>query len=140
MDASDTSEERTSSHRRPATQIPDYAVFRCGELVDIDDYADRMYGVYDKQEYYGGVLVGVPYNLCWPPPATFTWNWNRLLTEADYQALSFPPGWQTELYRGVVLAWTVAEAEALPAELEQYRKEAKRWIEGHVPTNLEEDS
>jgi hypothetical protein len=119
-------------------QIPDYAVFRCGKLVNLNEEYDRLYGSYDKQEVYGGVMVGVPYALCWPPPAWFTWDWRRLLSEADYQALSFPPGWQTELYRGVVLAWTVAEAEALPAEMGQYREEARRWIVRHVPATLEE--
>ena len=84
-----------------------------------------MYGVYDKQEVYSGVMVGLPYALCWPPPAWFTWNWKRLLSEEDYRALSFPPGWQTELYRGVVLTWTDVEVEALAADLDQYRKEAR---------------
>ena len=119
-------------------QIPDYAVFRVGELIGWDDEHLRMYGSYDKLELYGGVTVGLPTALCWPPPASFTWDWQRLLPEAEYQALSFPPGWQTKLYRGVVLAWTAAEAEALPAEMDQYREQARRWIEHHVPAALEE--
>jgi hypothetical protein len=119
--------------------IPDYAVFRCGYLLGWDDDSDQLYGNYDKLEIYDGVMVGLPYALCWPPFASWTWDWHRLLSEADYQALSFPPGWQTELYRGVVQAWTVAEAEALPAELlEKYREEAKRWIEEHVLAHLKE--
>ncbi len=112
-------------------KIPDYAVFRCGELVEDSDQWLRMYGNHDKQELYAGVMVGEPNALCWPPPASLAWDWKRLLSEADYQTLSFPPGWQTELYRGVVIAWTVAEAETLPTE--QYREEAKRWIERYVP-------
>lgn len=118
-------------------QTPDYAVFRCGYPDDWDNGLE-MFGIYDKLENYGGVMVGLPNALCWPPPASFSWNWRRLLTEADYQALSFPPGWQTELYHGVVMAWTVAEAEALPAEMKQYREEARQWIDENIPATLEE--
>jgi len=118
-------------------QIPEYAVFRCGQLVHLDDYA-QLSGSATQQELAGGVLVGAPSALCWPPPASFTWDWKRLLSEADYHAIAWPPGWQTELYRGVVLAWTVAEAAALPAEWDQYRQAAKRWINEHVPASLEE--
>ena len=120
-------------------RLPDYAVFRCGELVDWNEHdLLPMFGIYDKLELYSGVMVGLPTALCWPPPASFTWDWRRRLSAADYQALSFPPGWQTELYRGVVLAWTAAEAAALPA-MEQYREEARRWIEKHVPAEIQED-
>jgi hypothetical protein len=119
-------------------QIPDYAIFRCGSLDWADDNYLALFGTYDKQEVYEGVFVGDPPALCWPPIAMFWWDWKRLLSEEDYQALSFPPGWQTELYRGVVLVWTSAEAETIPAELESYREEARRWIEKHVPATLED--
>ena len=118
-------------------QIPEYAVFRCGQRVPVDEYT-RLSGSAAQQELAGGVLVGAPSALCWPPPASFTWDWKRLLSEEDYQAISSPPGWQTEWYRGVVVAWTMAEAEAIPAELDQYRQVAKQWIDRHVPAILEE--
>lgn len=119
-------------------QIPDYAVFRVGHLVDLDNEYLRLFGAYDKQELHGGVLVSMPSALCWPPPAWFSWDWKRLLTEEEYQALSFPPGWQTELYRGVVMAWLVAEAEAFPTEMDQLCEQARQWIDRHVPTSLED--
>lgn len=122
---------------RPALQIPDYAVFRCGHLISTNDDYDRLHGSYDKQELYAGCL---PSALCWPPPASFTWDWKRLLLREGYQALSFLPGWQTELYRGMVLAWTSVEAVAVPVEIEWYGEEAKCWIEKHVPAALEEQN
>lgn len=68
--------------------------------------------------------------LCWPPAATFTRG--RQLSDVEYQALSFPPGWRTELYRGVVLAWAQAEAEASDLDLDGERDQAKRWIDQHT--------
>ena len=108
--------------------IPDYAVFRCGQLLTVEEF-ERL--APEKVELWSGVMPDMPSPLCWPPPATFTRE--RRLSEGEYQALSFPPGWQTELYRGVVLAWTQAEAEAGDLNLDGYREEAKRWIEQHTP-------
>lgn len=113
--------------------IPDFAVFRCGQLLGFEDY-DRL--APEKVELWEGVMPDLPSPLCWPPPATFTSG--RLLSEADYQALTVPPGWQTELYRGVVLAWTVAEVAASDLDLDGFREQAKRWIEQHVPSPAQE--
>lgn len=107
-----------------AMRIPDYAIFRCGQLLTVEDY-ERLGG--EKLELWSGVLNDVPQPLCWPPPATFSRG--RTLSEAEYQTLSFPPGWQTEWYRGVVLAWMVAETEANEVDLEAYREAARRWID-----------
>jgi hypothetical protein len=104
--------------------ISDYALFRCGQLLRAEEY-ERMGG--EKLELWAGVLFDVPTPFCWPPPAAFTRG--RLLTEAEYQALVIPPGWQTELYRGIVLAWTEAEARTSDIALEQYRAEARRWLD-----------
>lgn len=60
-------------------QIPDYAVFRCGHLLGWGDDYEQMYGAYDKEELYAEVLTGLPSALCWPSPASFTWDWKRLL-------------------------------------------------------------
>lgn len=106
--------------------IPDYALFRCGQLLKAREY-ERMGG--DKLELWSGVLFDPPPAFCWPPAAAFTRG--RRLSEAEYQALSFPPGWQTELYRGAVLAWTVAEAAASDIDLDQYREQARRWLDKH---------
>lgn len=72
------------------------------------------------------------------PAATF--RRGHRLSEADYQALPVPPGWQTECYRGVVLVWTVAEAEASDRNLEGYRDEVKRWIEQHASLDREDQA
>ena len=53
------------------------------------------------------------------PAVAFTRG--RRLSDADSLALTFPPGWQTERYRGVVLAWTIAAAEASDLDLGGYR-------------------
>ena len=103
--------------------IPHYAVFRCGERLTIEAY-EQMGG--EKQELLAGVMLDAPHPLCWPPPATFTRG--ALLTEAQYQALTFPPGWQTELYQGVVLAWRMQEAEAGEIDVDQ----ARRWVEKYA--------
>ena len=105
--------------------IPDYALFRVGQRVTVEEY-ERLVG--EKLELWAGVLTDLPAPLCWPPPAAFTRG--RRLSEANYQTLTFPPGWQTELYRGVVLAWTQAEASVL--DLEGQRDQAKRWIDEHA--------
>lgn len=118
--------------------ISDYALFRCGQLLGLAEY-EQMGG--EKLELWSGVLYDVPSPLCWPPPATFTKG--RRLAEAEYQALSFPPGWHTELYRGVVLAWTAAEASASDVDLEQHREEARHWIDRqtwlHTPSDMGEE-
>ena len=94
----------------------------------------------EKIELWDGVLSDPPPPFCWPPAAAFTRG--RVLSEAEYQALSFPPGWQTERYRGVVLAWTQAEAEASDIDLPAYQEQAKRWIDEqtwlHVPPEPDE--
>jgi len=110
--------------------IPDHALFRVGQLSTAEEY-ERLVG--EKLELWSGVLTDVPPVLCWPPRAAFTHG--QMLSEANYQALTFPPGWQTELYRGVVLAWTEAEAEDRDLDLDGYREQAKRWIDQH--TSLE---
>jgi hypothetical protein len=119
--------------------IPDYALFRCGQLLRIKEY-ERMGG--EKLELWSGVMFDVPSPLCWPPPATFTKG--RLLAEPEYQALSFPPGWQTELYRGVVLAWTLGEASASDLDLEQHREQAKHWLDRQTwlyePPDMEDEA
>ena len=114
--------------------IPDSAVFRCGQLLGIKEY-ERMGR--ESLELWSGVLYDAPSPLCWPPPATFTRG--RRLEEAEYQSLSFPPGWQSELYRGVVLVWTLEEAKASDIDLEQYRTQAKRWIDSQKWLHTSED-
>jgi|SRR5579859_1257526 len=104
--------------------IPDYALFRCGQLLRFEEY-EQMGG--PKLELWDGVLFDPPPAFCWPPAAAFTRG--RRLAEAEYQTLTLPPGWHTELYRGVVLAWTLAEAEASAIDLDQYHAQAKRWID-----------
>jgi hypothetical protein len=119
--------------------IPDYALFRCGQLLKAKEYR-QMGG--DKLELWSGVLFDPPPAFCWPPAAAFTRG--RMLSEVEYQTLSVPQGWQTELYRGVVLAWTVAEADASDIDLEHYRQQARHWIDKqewlHVSPDMEDQA
>lgn len=50
-----------------------------------------------------------------------TFTRGRRLPDADSLAFTFPPGWQTERSRSVVLAWTIAEAEASDLDQGGYR-------------------
>ena len=65
--------------------IPDYALFRCGQLLEVKEY-ERMGG--EKLELWSGVFFDPPPAFCWPPAAAFTRG--RRLSEAEQNTSAVP--------------------------------------------------